>query len=100
MYVLAGLDINGKACNSIEKLTNIVGSVPSALPLWQLIQLNKSFEPRFQTVFCAWNEQEMVFLGGLNQRCKHISDGWVLDARTETIRQVVQPSDNSIKFHS
>ena len=40
MYVLGGADINNQITNSIEKLSNISGPLPSALSRWQLIQPN------------------------------------------------------------
>ena len=66
MYVLGGLDEGELRINSIEKLENIAGPVPSAMSPWQLIQPNESFQPRSNSVSCSWNEREIVILGGVD----------------------------------
>ena len=66
VYVLAGLDESDLKINSIEKLANIEGPVPSAMSPWQLIQPNESFQPRSNSVSCSWNEREIVILGGVD----------------------------------
>ena len=81
MYVIGGRDTNDQTINSFEKLSNIT-TLPSALSRWQLIQPNQSFKPRCDPVFCAWNEREMVVLGGKDDRQEIFYDGWVLDSRT------------------
>ena len=49
--------------NSIEKLTNVDGPVIE-ITQWQMIQTIDSFRPRYAAIFCAWNEHELVVLGG------------------------------------
>ena len=65
-----------------------------------LIQLIQSFEPRYHSVLCAWNEREIVLVGGINEDGDALSDGWVLETRTDTLRQIIYPSFDSLKFSS
>ena len=97
MYVLGGRDVNNYI-SSIEKLTNIAGPVPNDLSQWQLIEPINSFEPRQQSVFCALNDRELVILGGNNDET--LSDAWILDSKDDTMRQVIQPTANSLQFYS
>ena len=76
--------------NSIEKLTNIDGPVIE-ISQWQLIQTIDSFRPRHTAIFCAWNEHELVVLGGAINAQEYFNDKWVFDSRTETMRQIIQP---------
>ena len=64
LYILGGYDENDELTNSIEKLANIDEPEPSLITEWNLIQLISSFQPRNFSVFCAWNEYEIVILGG------------------------------------
>ena len=94
MYVLGGYDNNNQLTNSIEKLSNIAEQVPIASQ-WQQIEPEQSFQPRRESVFCAWNEREIVILGGGVGNEKVLRDGWVFDSKTETMRQVIQPTASS-----
>ena len=85
LYVLGGyedIEVN----YSIEKLTNIDEPVAIASSRWQLIKLIESFTPRFDPVFCAWNNRELIILGGINEDNKRFNDGWVFDTRTDKLR--------------
>ena len=86
LYVLAGINDNQRM-NSIEKLANIVGGIADFR--WQIIQTIESFQPRYGSIFCAWNEQEIVVLGGRNFLNEYLRERWVFDVRSETIKQVI-----------
>ena len=52
---------------------------------------------------CAWNEQEIVILGGITYEDfddddEFLGDAWVLDARNDTMRQILEPCESSLKF--
>ena len=64
MYVLGGFNMFRRAINSIEKLPNIDELDEGVFSSWKLIETTEDFLPRFFPVFCAWNKQEMVILGG------------------------------------
>ena len=85
--------------NSIEKLSNITEPEPSDFSEWQLIQPNQSFQPRFSPVFCACNDQELIILGGEDSNGP-LSDGWVLDSRTDIMTQVIYPTADSPQIHT
>ena len=97
LYVMGG---DGQASNSIEKLDNITGPAPSAFSKWKLIQCAESFVPRSNAVFRAWNEREIVILGGKGSNHNNLGDGWVFDTINDTMRQVLHPAANSLKFYS
>ena len=42
----------------------------------------------------------MIILGGIDDDYEILSDGWVLDSRNDTMRQVIKPSESSLKFYS
>ena len=86
--------------NTIEKLSNIDKPAPIAPSRWQLIELIESFRPRSDPVFCAWNKREIIILGGNDEDEQDLGDGWVLDLRTDTLKKVIEPSENSLKFTS
>ena len=65
-----------------------------------MIRPIQSFEPRYHSVLCACNDQEIVLVGGTNEEGDDLSDGWVLDTRTDTLRQIIYPSPDSLKFSS
>ena len=44
---------------------------------------------------CALNEHEIIILGGLD-----LDDGYLLDTRTDTLREVIEPYENSPKLYS
>ena len=72
--------------DTIEKLANIDEPAQISSSRWQLIQINGTFVPRCIPVFCAWNNQEIVILGGFDAETEDLDDGWVLDTRTDTLR--------------
>ena len=86
LYILGGYDENDELTNSIEILINIDEPDPSVITKWSLIQLISSFQPRNFSVFCAWNEHEIIILGGKNENREIMCDGWVFDTRTDTLR--------------
>ena len=88
LYVLSGLDEDDEVTGTIEKLTNIDEQVAitSSRWRWQLIELIESFLPRSAPVFCAWNNHEIIILGGKNEEGERLGDGWVFDTRTDTLR--------------
>ena len=87
--------------NSIEKFDKITSpAIFLSLNKWQLIETVESFEPRIYPVFRAWNKQEIVILGGIDNDRRILGDGWVLDTKDDTLRQVLHPCENSLKFFS
>ena len=41
----------------------------------------------------------MIILGGYDENVE-FGDGWVFNTRTDTLRKVIEPSENSLKFYS
>ena len=42
----------------------------------------------------------MIILGGNDGERHNFGDGWVLDLRTDTLKKVIEPCENSLKFNS
>ena len=40
----------------------------------------------------------MIILGGQDYQGSNFGDGWVLDSVTDTLKQVIRPDANSLKF--
>ena len=51
-------------------------------------------------VFSAWNEREIVILGGKDSNRNKLGDGWVFDSTNHTFRQVIYPAANSLKIYA
>ena len=56
--------------------------------------------PRTKAVFSAWNEREIVILGGIDSNRNYLGDGWVFDSTNHTFRQVIYPVANSLKIYA
>ena len=56
--------------------------------------------PRLFPAFCAWSDQEIVILGGYDEEDECLGDGWVLDTRSDTLRQVICPTTNTLHHYS
>ena len=41
----------------------------------------------------------MVILGGANDYDEDFCDGWVFNSKTETMKQVIKPAANYLKFN-
>ena len=89
MYVLGGYDNNYQLTNSIEKLKDTDIHEPIAFSLCQLNETILPFMPRQESVFCAWNDRDIIILGGAKDRDEDFGDGWVFNSKTETIELII-----------
>ena len=51
-------------------------------------------------VFCPLNGKELIILGGKSIEYEPLSDGWIFDTRTDTVQQVIHPSEFTPKFYT
>ena len=91
VYCFGGVQGYKSYYNSIEWLDAsdclFSGTV---MPSWNLIEISqkKKLDPRYGSLFCPINANELVIMGGRDQ-LTDLSDAWIFSCKKETVRKLV-----------